>query len=769
LERRVQRPSDVSKVQTGVTAEAGRTLARVGAKGRFAWCGPSLLVTTSRGDCDESEGLSGYFFREARHLRTLRFRINGVAPWLCAEGGSDSTLGFVYVYPELIHFGGGGTDVSDDTTWTDEHGVKQRGVDIRISHRVEPGRLIVIATLGNRSEKAVSLALTWELDADFADIQEAFAGDRQQEADIERIGSDGGVNFRYRHERLPFRTQVSASGGGSWSWADGRLTTSVSIEPRQTLTTELLVLPDDGSGDFDAVGGADRWSAARLSHLAAWRASGTSISAVGEDTTAASVVRQSAADLGSFCLLEGRQDEWLAIQAGIPLYPAMFGRDAITAGWQAAMLDRGDMLDSALTKLGRMQSNRTFEWRDEEPGRIPYQVRAGPLARLDINPYAAYYADFASPLMFVIGLAHLFSWTGDRESLTRHWDTARRILDWARERGDRDGDGYLEYETRSPKGTKNQGWKDSGNAILYEDGRPVPAPLGTCELQGYWFAAQQLMAVMSWVRGEREDAKSLWRSAMDLKARFNRDWWVEDEGFVALALDADKRFVHTVSSNVGHCLASGIIDGEHIPRVVGRLFAPDMFSGWGVRTLSSDHPSFNPLAYHLGSVWPVENATIALGLRRFGFDARALDLAGAMFDLARLYERGRIPECVGGYARREFAHPGAYPRANPIQAWNQSGFLLVLHTLLGLQPVAMLDLLVADPVLPPWLPEITLRNLRLGGATATIRFSRDEKGKSHAEVLHKRGTLHLVNQPPPESLTAGPGERFGGLVESVFH
>jgi glycogen debranching enzyme len=186
----------------------------------------------------------------------------------------------------------------------------------------------------------------------------------------------------------------------------------------------------------------------------------------------------------SFPLAEGGRDEWLTLQALMPLYPALFGRDTLTAGWQAAYLDRGASLDASLTRLGRMQSDRVNDWRDEEPGRIPYQVRRRPLALLDLNPYPAYYADFASPLMFVISLAHLYPWTGEM-SIQRHWDVARRILDWARTDGDKDRDGYLEYQTRSTRGTKNQGGKDSGDAIVYDDGTPVPSPIGTCELQGY--------------------------------------------------------------------------------------------------------------------------------------------------------------------------------------------------------------------------------------------------------------------------------------------
>ena len=240
--------------------------------------------------------------------------------------------------------------------------------------------------------------------------------------------------------------------------------------------------------------------------------------------------------------------------------------------------------------------------------------------------------------------------------------------------GDADGDGYLEYRTKSTKGTKNQGWKDSGNAILYQDGSPVPPPIATCELQGYWFAAQQLMAVLSWIMGERSTATAHWRAAAELKVRFNRDWWVEEESCNALAMDPDKRLVRAVTSNAGHCIASGIVADKHLPPLVGRLFAPDMFSGWGIRTLSSQDRSYNPLEYHLGSIWAVESATIVFGLRRFGFDARALELSRALFDLAALYPEYRIPECLGGYARGERPVPGAYPRANTPQLWNASGF-----------------------------------------------------------------------------------------------
>jgi glycogen debranching enzyme len=317
-------------------------------------------------------------------------------------------------------------------------------------------------------------------------------------------------------------------------------------------------------------------------------------------------------------------------------------------------------------------------------------------------------------------------------------------------------------------GAKNQGWKDSGDAIVYDDGRPVPAPIATCELQAYWYSAQELMALLCWVRGARGDAGAFRRSAAALKARFNRDWWMSDEQFIALALDPEKRQVRAATSNVGHCLACGIIDDVRLPAVVGRLFAPDLFSGWGIRTLSSSHARYDPLSYHRGTVWAVEQASIVFGLRRFGFDARAIELSEALFDLARLYAEYRIPECVGGYARGDSPVPGAYPRANTPQLWNASAFPLVVQSLLGLLPLGAMHTLVIDPVLPSWMPEIVVRDLRVGGATITLRCWRESDGTTKWDVLHRQGSLHIVRQPPPESLSATWRDRTTGALQSLI-
>jgi len=700
----------------------------------YAWSGPSVLVVNTRGECGEDQRLTGYYFRETRFLRTLQLRVNGHAPWPCeAASIAPDTLAFTYVHPEITEPSGGGTGQAGDEETTDRDGVPERAIDIRVTYAVRAGWLDVHAAIANRSRRPLRLAVSWTIGADFTDIQEAEAS----------TPKDHG---------LPYRTRIDP---------EEALDTTVDLSPQQVHEVAFRVWPSGTAADL-----TEEDVEARHAALERWRAAFARIDVPG-NRLAEQIVANNIRDFASFPLLDGERDEWLALEAGMPLYPAFFGRDAVTAGWQAGLVDQGAALSAALVRLGRMQSNRFDEWHDEEPGRIPYQMRTGPLAVLNENPYSAYYADFASPLMYVISLANLYAWVGERQMIRSHWDTARRILDWAQRYGDRDGDGYLEYQSRSRMATKNQGWKDSGDAIIYDDGSPVPAPIATCELQGYWYIAQYLMGAMAWMLGDRADAADYWKRAADLKARFNRDWWVKEEHFFALAMDPDKRLVRAVTSNVGHCLATGIIDTEHLRPVVGRLFAPDMFSGWGIRTLSSSHAFYNPLSYHRGTVWAVEQGTILFGLRRFGFDARVHDLARSQFDLAELYAEHRIPECVGGYARSEAPTPGAYPRANTPQLWNATSFPLTIQVLLGLLPLAQFETLVLDPALPSWLPEVIVHDLRVGPARATLRVWREADGTSKFEVLRKHGTLRVVRQPPPESVESGLVPRAKAAVETV--
>jgi glycogen debranching enzyme len=727
----------------------------------YAWKGPSLLIVNTRGECGPDQQLSGYYFREARFLRTLRLEINGERPWPCeAASIAPDALTMNFVHPEIKEPGGGGTGQSGDEEVLDARGIPERSLDIRVLYRVGVADLSIVLTIANRARQPIACELAWNASADFADIQEAQSGKREQHGDVTTAVRDDCLEFAYHHPQLPFRTRIDHD--RAWTVRDDRLVADLGLEPREERELTVRVVPLAGDDHI-----SDKEATERELRLRTWREAFARIESPG-NRIVERVLSHNVRDFASFPMLDGPRDEWLALQAGMPLYPAFFGRDAVTAGWQAGYVDRGEALAAALTKLGRLQSNRFDDWHDEQPGRIPYQIRSGPLAILNVNPYSGYYADYASPLMFVISLANLWSWTGERRYLEQHWDTARRLLEWAREYGDMDRDGYLEYQTRSSKGTKNQGWKDSGDAITYDDGRPVPSPIATCELQGYWYIAQELMALMSTVMNASSDARAYHESASALKTRFNRDWWMDDERFYALALDPEKRQVRALTSNVGHCLACGIIDSDHLAKVVGRMFAPDLFSGWGIRTLSSRHAFYNPLSYHRGTVWAVEQATIVFGLRRFGFDARALDLAQGLFDLAQLYPDYRIPETVGGYARGENHTPGAYPRANTPQLWNATAFPLILQTILGLVPIAAARTLIVDPALPSWIPELVVRDLRVADAKLTLRFWRDDAGASKWEVQHKQGTIRVLRQPALESVTTTWSDRTAAVLESIL-
>jgi glycogen debranching enzyme len=370
---------------------------------RYAWRGPSL-ITDIQGECGGGP-LSGYYFREARHLGTLRLEINGGRPWLCESGSpGPDRLDFVLVYPERTTFGGGGSGQSGDEIERDEHGIPFRSFDLRLSLQVGAAGLTVSLLLTNRALEALEIDVAWVLGADFADIQEAHGGERQQEAEVHCEPEGSVLRFRYAHPGLPLATRITAAGPGGWKAGAGRLAAHLRLEPQEAAECTLTVEPVDPEAPL-----APEEARHREERLRAWIDGLVQVQIPG-NAVAERIVRRNVRDLASFPLLEGGEDEWLAPQAGMPLYPALFGRDALTVGWQAAFLDQGAGLQASLARLARLQSGRFDPWRDEEPGRLPYQVRGGPLARLGLNPFAAYYADHATPLMFVISLAHLFAW-----------------------------------------------------------------------------------------------------------------------------------------------------------------------------------------------------------------------------------------------------------------------------------------------------------------------------------------------------------------------
>jgi glycogen debranching enzyme len=270
----------------------------------------------------------------------------------------------------------------------------------------------------------------------------------------------------------------------------------------------------------------------------------------------------------------------------------------------------------------------------------------------------------------------------------------------------------------------NQGWKDAADSIVDQDGKCVEPPIATCEEQSFVYVAKLHFSELLWWLGMPDEARRLYREAAELKKRFNEAFWMEQEGFFAMGLDSRKRQIRSIASNPGHCLATGIVDEALVERTARRLLADDMFSGWGIRTLSSENPAYNPYSYHRGSVWPVEQGTFAIGFARYGLRDYMHRLCSAQFKAAALFDFYRLPELFSGHAR-DAAHPfpANYPNANSPQAWSASAVFAMVQAMLGLYPYAPLNILMVDPHLPDWLPELTIRDLRVGDSTTTVHFS----------------------------------------------
>ena len=472
-------------------------------------------------------------------------------------------------------------------------------------------------------------------------------------------------------------------------------------------------------------------------------------------------LEQAKRDLAALRLydLDSGERAW-TVAAGLPLYVALFGRDTLTASWQAAILGP-EMMRGTLDVLAKYQGTRVDDWRDEQPGRMLHEAHTGPLSALNINNRGRSYGSITTSGLYAFMVAELWHWCGDAEVVSPFIDPAMRALEWLDR--DRTKHGLYYYQTRSSEGVKHQAWKDSPDAIVYEDGSPAEPPLATCEEQGFVHVAKLHLAEVLWALGRRDEARRMFEETIQLKRRFNEAFWMPEQGFYALAVDEEGRQVTSITSNAGHCIATAIAADEHVPLVAERLFQPDMFSGWGIRTLSSDHPSYNPYSYHLGSIWPVEHGTFALGFMRYGLHDRVQQIARAQFEAAALFDFYRLPELFGGHPLdADHPFPALYPNANSPQAWSASATFSLLQAMLGLYPYAPLHLLVVDPHLPEWLPEITIRGLRVGDAKVTIRF----QGESW-EIVEKEGKLHVVQQPLPWSLTATWPERMGDLLRSL--
>jgi len=455
--------------------------------------------------------------------------------------------------------------------------------------------------------------------------------------------------------------------------------------------------------------------------------------------------RQSVEDIGALRLYDHdvARDIWIPA-AGIPWFLTVFGRDSLVVSLQTMPVNSRLAL-GCLQKLAELQATEYDDWRDAEPGKILHELRQGELAHFNRIPHTPYYGTADATPLYLITLHEAWRWTGDDGLLSKYRETILRALHWIDRYGDLDGDGLQEYHSRSPKGIENQSWKDSSEAVVHPDGSLVKAPKALCELQGYVFEARLRMAEIFTAQGEHDVAAELRRQAAILQQRVEEQFWCEDLQYYSLALDGDKRRVPTVTSNPGHLLWTGTVRRDRADSVVRRLLGPDLWSGWGIRTLSAAHSAYNPFAYQCGAVWPHDNGLIALGLKRYGYHAEAAQVARGIIEAASHFVSYRLPELFAGAERTAEGFPVQYPGANIPQGWAAGSVFHLLTALLGIRADAPNGCLYIDPYLPEWIPDVTLRRLSIGTCRVDLRIWREDDC-THWEADVREGHIDIRKQ-----------------------
>jgi glycogen debranching enzyme len=478
--------------------------------------------------------------------------------------------------------------------------------------------------------------------------------------------------------------------------------------------------------------------AAPSERLARWRSRVPQVET--DDEGLRSALARGAEDLGALRIFDPDFPDRVVLAAGAPWFMTVFGRDSLITSWMALLVDP-DLALGVLQTLARFQGEDIDPRSEEQPGRILHEMRFGEAPSLSLGGGSIYYGTADATPLFVMLLGELRRWGLARDAVEQLLPNAERALEWIEQYGDMDGDGYVEYQRATDRGLDNQGWKDSGDSIRYADGRMARAPIALCEVQAYVYSAYLARAHFAREEGDEATFEHFRAKARRLREDFNRDFWLEDKGWYAVGLDPDKKPIDSLASNMGHCLWTGIIDEEKAPIVAAKLTSPEMFSGWGVRTLATNMGGFNPISYHCGSVWPHDTAIAAAGLARYGMIDDAHRLVRALLDVA-VHLGGRLPELFSGLDRAELRSPVRYPTSCSPQAWSAASPLLCLRTILRLDPWVPYGKTWLSPQLPEGIHHLKVERIPLAGTRVTVEVEGD-----HVEVTGLPKEVEVVKGP----------------------
>lgn len=702
---------------------------------------------------DDRTSSMGLFCKDTRFLSRLELQIAGRSPTLLSSNANKGfVLSVLCTNPRL-----------DDHLPADALGIKRE--------IVLNGGLFEEIEISNYSTQPVSIEISLSFDADFKDLFEIRGYSRENQGRLLRWLSPESATSPAAEPTEP-ETEVTITDRLTPSPAPLPLEMILAYQGLDGLLMESRIdfvhrQPDTLKG-YTAIWQLELDSHAKqtLGYRLQMFTANRSISVVSPPVTlaqakAAEVMEEQAwrqqvtrirSDKNTFnqILERAEQDVYLlrqsfgrgkALSAGVPWFSTLFGRDSIIASSQVLMLDP-QIARETLTILAQYQGKVDDEWRDEQPGKILHEIRFGEMARCQEIPHTPYYGTVDATPLWLMLYAEYFAWTADHETLENLWSNALAAMDWVDRSCQQTG--YLSYFRKSRRGLDNQGWKDSGDCIVNRRGQLATGPISLCEVQAYVYAAKVRLAQIARMK-KRIDLADRWEEeARDLKVRFNRDFWMEDQDYCALALDGEGKAVDSITSNPGHCLNLGIFTPEKAYSVAERLRAPDMFNGWGIRTLSSLSPAYNPMGYHVGSVWPHDNALTAMGLRSLGLIDQALELAQGLLDMTNRQPYHRPPELFCGYERSDEDDPVQYPVACTPQAWATGSIFQLAQMMANLVPDAPGNYLrIIDPALPESINYLSLQNLRIGPTLLDLEFERS--GNSTAcRVSKKRGNLRVV-------------------------
>jgi glycogen debranching enzyme len=727
--------------------------------------GPSVVTIHSDDQvvvCEPDSKMSsteeqGFFARDTRMISGYRLKLGRVAPVLLNSSEIEHySSRFEFTNPRLDTVSGP---------------IEAESIRLRVDRTVGGG-VHEDYDVTNYSGFPVSVELEVSFESDFADLFDVKSARRVRRGSLQSTWDEKAAALRTAYRNGSFRRAIEIRAANSDSpteFANGGVSWRITLDPGGSWHTCLLWTVD--LGDADELHGPDRSCHAVLGRETTedgtrrrWAQATTSFST--SDPIVTAVIHQAVEDLSSLRIhihddvarswtdndgeghgdVDGGLDSWVPA-AGIPWFVSLFGRDSLIVSLQTPCLSSRFAL-GALRALGRLQADSYDDERDMQPGKIEHEVRHGELASLHLIPHTPYYGTHEATTLYVWAAAKTWWWHADRAELDAARPHVERALAWIDRDGDIDGDGLQEYRTRARTGGYyNQGWKDAGDAIVDDQGELAPLPIALCEHQGYVVAAKRAWAeVLERVYEDTEEAGRLRTDADRLAEMIEERFWWEEEGTYYLGLDGAKRPLRSVASNPGHLLWCGVVDPDRARRTAERLLADDMWSGWGIRTLSSQHPSYNPFSYQLGSVWPHDNVIAAAGFRRYGLDDQAAGVIRAVFDAAARFRSARIPELFAGLQREPGGFPTQYLGANVPQAWAAGAVIHAVDVLLGLDADAPGGRLTLRPALPEWLDEVGLTSLGVGPGSVDLIATRQPHG-SHSLEVGRAGGLEVTLAP----------------------